>query len=120
MNITSKQEKIGIWLDCDPGVDDLFAILVCAFAEDMDLIGISASTGNTNVENSSKNILRILNRINRLDIPIVKGSSNPLCEYKYEFAEVFHGKDGLEVEWELPLELIHLIKSGNYPKLIYK
>ena len=52
--------------------------------------------------NTSQNILKILNKIKRLDIPIVKGSDHPMTYNKNEFAEEFHGKNGLEIDWDLP------------------
>jgi inosine-uridine nucleoside N-ribohydrolase len=48
------------------------------------------------------NVLKILNKINRLDIAVIKGNEHPLNMEKHEFAEEFHGKNGLEVDWELP------------------
>jgi inosine-uridine nucleoside N-ribohydrolase len=39
--------KIKVWLDCDPGHDDMLAIIMAALNERIDLIGISTSAGNS-------------------------------------------------------------------------
>ena len=35
-------KKAKTWLDCDPGLDDAFAIVLTAFSNAIDLIGISS------------------------------------------------------------------------------
>lgn len=39
---------------------------------------------------------------------------------KFDFAEEFHGKDGLAVDWALPDEFESLILSYNFPEQIYR
>ena len=39
--------EIKVWLDCDPGHDDMLAIIMAALNERIDLIGISTSAGNS-------------------------------------------------------------------------
>ena len=36
-----------IWLDCDPGHDDMLAIIMAALSDRSRLIGISTSAGNS-------------------------------------------------------------------------
>ncbi len=38
-----------VWLDCDPGHDDMLAILMALFNNKTQLIGISTSSGNSTV-----------------------------------------------------------------------
>jgi len=91
-----------VWLDCDPGVDDTFAIILAIYHPSLKLIGLSSSTGNSHSLNTATNILKILNKFNKLDIPVIKGSDHPLCLNKYEYAEEYHGQNGLNLEWPLP------------------
>ena len=50
-----------IWLDCDPGHDDMLAIIMAAMSEEIQLIGISTSAGNSTIDNTTQNALNILN-----------------------------------------------------------
>lgn len=43
------QEKKIVWLDCDPGLDDTFAIIMAAHHKNIKLIGVSTSAGNTSL-----------------------------------------------------------------------
>ena len=65
---------IKIWLDCDPGHDDMLAIIMAALSPECDLIGISTSAGNSTIENTTQNALNILCEINKKNIVVVKGS----------------------------------------------
>lgn len=107
-------------MDCDPGVDDLFAMLLCLWEPSLKLLGVSASTGNSSARNTAKNCLKILNRVDRLDVPVVQGATHPMTSEKFNFAEEFHGKDGLAVDWPLPEQYENLILSYNFPEQIYR
>jgi inosine-uridine nucleoside N-ribohydrolase len=67
--------RIAVWLDCDPGLDDTFAIIYAAHAEQIDLIGVSTGPGNTSLANTTKNALDILYNIGRKDVPVFAGSN---------------------------------------------
>ena len=84
-----------VWLDCDPGNDDMLAIVMAALSEELELIGISTSAGNSIIQNTTQNALDILYEIGRADIPVVRGSATPLCR-KLESAAEYHGELGLE------------------------
>jgi inosine-uridine nucleoside N-ribohydrolase len=70
-NITTNNKRIAVWLDCDPGIDDLFALLLCCESPLINLKGVSCSTGNSNSRNTSLNVLKILNKIKRMDIAVI-------------------------------------------------
>ena len=62
-------------LDCDPGHDDAFAImLACAH---LDVLGITTVGGNGYLPNVTRNALQILDVIGRSDIPVYPGNSGP-------------------------------------------
>lgn len=86
--------KKKLWMDVDTGVDDAQAIMIAVAAPNVEILGISCSHGNTPLENSCKNTLRVLKACNRLDIPVYRGCSGPLLN-RTRHAGDFHGKDGL-------------------------
>jgi purine nucleosidase len=58
-------------VDTDPGTDDALALYMLLAAEKKNLIKLLAVTcvsGNTDVHNGTRNALRVLQSINRLDV----------------------------------------------------
>lgn len=80
-------------LDCDPGCDDVLAILMVAAARNINLLGITTVAGNSYVENTYRNAVAV-GKIAGLDVPICKGMSRPLVREQV-VAHYFHGKSGL-------------------------
>ena len=68
------KEKHTVWLDCDPGLDDTFAIILAAHHPTINLIGVSTSAGNTSLENTTRNALDILYSVKKSDVVVVSGS----------------------------------------------
>lgn len=85
--------KTKVILDCDPGHDDAFAIMLAA--RHLDVLGITGIGGNCVIENVARNTLKILELIGRPDIPVYKGHSRPLVA-ELVTAPQFHGKSGLD------------------------
>ena len=79
-------------LDCDPGHDDAVALLVAAKL--LDLTGVSTVFGNSNIANTTRNALAILEAA-ELSIPVAKGVGKPLVDTAIN-AENVHGKSGLD------------------------
>jgi len=79
-------------LDCDPGIDDAFAIM-CAlrFA---DVAAITTVSGNVPVENTTRNARWLLELANAPHIPVHQGAGAPL-EVATAFAKDIHGVSGL-------------------------
>jgi uridine nucleosidase len=76
--MASSVVKIPVWLDCDPGHDDAFAILLAAYHPTLQLIGISTVHGNSSVDHTTINAGSILTAIGCPEIPVYKGASGPL------------------------------------------
>ena len=86
-------------LDCDPGHDDAVAIMLAIASDDIDLLGITCVGGNTTLENTKLNALKICSLIGRTDIKIFAGSDRPI-KYDLVTAAHVHGKSGLDIEGE--------------------
>ena len=62
-------------LDCDPGHDDAFAIMLAA--KHCDLLGVTTVGGNGYLENVTRNALSVLEVIGRTDVPVYPGHAGP-------------------------------------------
>ena len=81
-------------IDCDPGHDDMMAIMLASASEDIDLLGVTTVAGNQTGDKTFENALRILTLIN-VEIPVARGSDKPLLR-ELVTAPQFHGQSGLE------------------------
>lgn len=86
----SKQK---ILIDCDPGHDDLVAILFAA--RHLDLVGVTTVHGNNSLANTTRNALITLELGGLGHIPLAAGCAEPLAQASIGIAEV-HGKTGLD------------------------
>ena len=86
--------KQNIILDCDPGHDDAIALLVAAYSDELNLLGVTTCAGNQTIEKTSKNALNLLNFFNK-NVPIAKGESKPIARSIKTCPEI-HGESGLD------------------------
>lgn len=86
-----------IIIDSDPGVDDAVAIFMALAAHRLGKVKVMAITlvaGNTSIENSKVNVMRILETAGMQDeIPVYEGAKCALV-HKYKNDEAYHGSDG--------------------------
>jgi len=87
-----KQKKVII--DCDPGKDDAIALFLSLQSASLDVTAVTTVAGNTSLENTTLNALRLLSFAGRWDIPVIAGMSHPVME-PTPFIGTFHGPDGL-------------------------
>ena len=85
-------DKRKVILDCDPGIDDAFAIMLAA--RRLDVLGVTTIGGNCALETVTKNALKALELVGRPDIPVYAGHSRPTVA-ELVTATQFHGADGL-------------------------
>lgn len=95
-------QRTPIWLDCDTGHDDAFAILLAAHSPNVDLLGISTVYGNAPLQNTTYNTRAILKAIGRTDVPVYPGSAKPFCREVVHSPEI-HGETGLDGTTLLPV-----------------
>ena len=90
-------KRIPIIPDTDPGHDDAFALMMALASDKLELKAVTTVAGNSNIENTTLNALRILERVHRTDIPVAKGLGKPLAkELIYDVARKYHGDSGLD------------------------
>lgn len=88
------KEKIPVWLDCDPGTDDAFAILLILRNPRFNVIGMSSVHGNAPLKFTTHNILVIMDELKKYDFPVYEGSERPLINPPQNAANI-HGLNGL-------------------------
>ncbi|ABN66847.2 uridine nucleosidase (uridine ribohydrolase) [Scheffersomyces stipitis CBS 6054] len=89
-------EKIPIWLDCDPGNDDAFAILLALFDPRFELLGISTVHGNAPLSYTTHNALSLLDSlgVEPGTVKVYAGSETPLVNAPQSAPEI-HGTTGI-------------------------
>jgi inosine-uridine nucleoside N-ribohydrolase len=86
---------IPIILDCDPGHDDAIALLLALASPELELLGVTTTYGNQTLEKTTANALRVLELVDRTEIPVAAGADRPLARELVVAAHV-HGESGLD------------------------
>ena len=86
---------IPIVLDCDPGHDDAIALLLAVASPELELLGVTTTYGNQTLEKTTANALRVLELVDRTDVPVAAGADRPLARELVVAAHV-HGESGLD------------------------
>lgn len=81
-------------IDCDPGIDDALALMLALASPELDILGITIVSGNINAAAGAVNALKVLDWMNRPDIPVYLGEEKPLIREYVDAADT-HGADGL-------------------------
>ena len=81
-------------IDTDPGIDDAVAILLAFQSPEIEVIGLTSTFGNSDIDITTKNC-QILLELAGKEIPIAKGFKGPLVIPKRPNPDFVHGKDGL-------------------------
>ncbi|MBN2980868.1 MULTISPECIES: nucleoside hydrolase [Cohnella] len=83
-----------VLIDCDPGIDDSIAIMLALKHPDIEVMAITATSGNLIADRTCENALKILEFMNETDIPVAKGMNKPLVR-PFPKDPYSHGEDGL-------------------------
>jgi len=81
-----------VWIDCDPGIDDSFALLLAM--KHLDVLGITTVGGNTGLKYTSRNARYVTELAGKGTIPVYQGYDLPMFS-GLERAEAVHGSTGL-------------------------
>jgi inosine-uridine nucleoside N-ribohydrolase len=87
-------------LDVDPGIDDAIAIVTALSSDEIEVVGIATVYGNVLPRVGMLNTLKVLELMDRMDIPVVIGAKRPLKKGLVpsrirKRREISHGKWGL-------------------------
>uniref|UniRef100_A0A1A9WCC1 IU_nuc_hydro domain-containing protein n=1 Tax=Glossina brevipalpis TaxID=37001 RepID=A0A1A9WCC1_9MUSC len=132
----SKQMKTDGYViyDCDAGADDAWGLQMLIKWEELlnklkqegkvdktlKILAVTCVQGNTDVENSSRNVLRVLESVDRNDlnvlvllpfqIPVYKGCAGPLKpRTSWQYTLHYHGKNGFGDVQDLPdVDMSHI------------
>jgi purine nucleosidase/pyrimidine-specific ribonucleoside hydrolase len=98
-------------LDCDPGHDDMVAILLAAASPALDLQAITTVGGNGRLEQTTRNALLTCTHAQIRDVPVAAGCAEPLLGVDVGTAPAVHGESGMDGadlgEPDVPLDPRH-------------
>lgn len=86
-------KKIPVIIDCDPGLDDVVALIMAFASDKLDVKAVTTVAGNQTLEKVSNNALRVLSYAG-IDVPVGLGYKGPMIRKLVTAGEV-HGEDGL-------------------------
>ncbi|MBG9455932.1 ribosylpyrimidine nucleosidase [Lysinibacillus sphaericus] len=86
-------EKIPVIIDCDPGIDDVMALLLAFSRDDLDIKLITTEPGNQTQDKTIYNA-RAFTSYMKQNIEIARGLKDPLFR-ELEVADDVHGESGL-------------------------
>ena len=89
---THRREKV--WIDCDPGHDDAFALMLAGHSPCLEVVGVSTSAGNQTLAKTTKNALDVLFASGLGHLPVYAGQEQPLLRSVTVCPEI-HGDSGL-------------------------
>ena len=80
-------------LDVDTGTDDAVALMTAALSPDLELVGATTVNGNTTIDYTTENTLRVFDWIGMPQVPVYRGVDRPLVrtDVKRGMATRIHG-----------------------------
>ncbi|KNC20808.1 hypothetical protein FF38_11268 [Lucilia cuprina] len=126
--------------DCDIGIDDAWGLLMLIKGEQLfrklsqnvkidvererlpdvyKILAITCVQGNTDVDSCAQNALRVLDSVDRLDIPVYKGCNNPILPRSWERTSYFYGVDGFGDISDLPEVVSTLPQTQHAVNVMY-
>jgi pyrimidine-specific ribonucleoside hydrolase len=84
-----------VLIDTDPGLDDALALMLAFASPELDVRGVTAVGGNTGLQHTTENALRLLHLLDRDDVPVAAGADTPLVRRDSRPATEVHGEEGM-------------------------
>ncbi|CAI6333106.1 unnamed protein product [Periconia digitata] len=116
---TERSGKIPLWLDCDPGHDDAYALLLAAHDPRVDLLGVSTVHGNASLDQTTYNARGMLEALGKRDIKVYSGASKPIKRDAVHAVDI-HGESGLDGVTLLPEPVVPAAEDMDYLEATYK
>ncbi len=92
-------QKLKMILDLDTGIDDALALAYALADPNIELIGVVASFGNVEMEESVTNTLNLLDLLNHNEVPVFRGADRATGEKEpfqvLEISRFIHGENGI-------------------------
>lgn len=85
--------SIPVILDCDPGTDDAFALMLALASPEIDLRAVTVAGGNVGLDRTLANALALV-ALAESSVPVFAGADRPLLG-AFVSEERVHGADGL-------------------------
>ncbi|MCW2756848.1 MAG: hypothetical protein JWO46_594 [Nocardioidaceae bacterium] len=85
---------VPVVIDTDPGIDDAIAIMLAAASPEVDVLAITAVSGNVGLDHTTANACALADLVG-LDVPVGRGAAGPLWRRDTAAAEDVHGRNGL-------------------------
>jgi inosine-uridine nucleoside N-ribohydrolase len=97
-------------IDCDPGIDDAVALIMALFDPRLDVVAITTCSGNVESEQSTQNVLGLLEQLDPPRHPRLGTGSDPE-DAPVSDGRFLHGQDGLGNLGWAPVQRQHLMSS---------
>ena len=85
-------------MDVDTGCDDSMALMLAAAQENFEILALTCTFGNNEVEKTTYNTLKVAQALG-IDAPVASGAKRPLIDPPMDFSGglgiAIHGADGL-------------------------
>jgi pyrimidine-specific ribonucleoside hydrolase len=82
-------------IDCDPGIDDMMALLLACASPEAELLAVGTVAGNVDLDAATRNALSVLTAAGRADIPVARGCARPLVRAPQRVDRPAHTGGGL-------------------------
>ena len=100
-------------IDTDPGTDDAIALIAALNSPELDIAGLTTVTGNTSLQDATRNALGLLTSLRNFDTRVHIGADTPLTG-EFALAEHYHGPGGMTIELPESVEMLSAVPADRY------
>ena len=100
-------------IDTDPGTDDALALMMALNSRELLVEGVTTVGGNATLAHTTRNVLRLMDYLDRQDIPVSKGAARPL-RGGFHYGYCYHGPAGLGVRLPSPKTAHHPVHAPEF------